>query len=373
MAHVKLRVSEDNFHDFKGKRIQQGEVCAGRETLGTILRSCVCIGLYCPDKRVGAISHVTGFSEDEGHSPKGALDLMLRGLRAYDVVPGECECFLVGGANSSRHVYQAAVDELSARGLRFEDLDTLGRFHRKLMFNPATGVVTLYKKADPPESQRMTKSDRSYKVFNDPRKRLVTGATLLFRNRHLLDLIRAAVLPEVLARSNRFHVWCAGCSIGMEAYSVAMVILDELARRGGRTDFRVLGSDISIEALDTAMKGVYPLSGQNYEENKRLIDRYARKLDDRRVRMGDELRRTVVFRQRDIRQGSRRHRFEFVVCDHVFQYFDEEVQREFLDSLVRALQPGGFLYLSTPSHVIQDMATEQHKLLRTARNLYRVP
>ncbi|MCP4641229.1 MAG: hypothetical protein GY851_12380 [bacterium] len=374
MSSIRFRVTDKDFHHFRGVRVQQGEVHVGPEIQGTILRSCLCIGFYSPARRIGAITHITGFGRGDGHHAPRALDMVRKGLSKRGMDFSDCECFVIGGATEARHVYEAVVSELKQRAIAFEELDTLGRSHRKLLLDPSTGELTLYKKAESEFGQGATGDvhpEHAYQCFNDPKKRVVTGASVLFRNRQLLKCLQEEVLPNVLGDGNRLHVWCAGCSTGMEVYSIAMVGLAWLEEQGKTADFRVLGSDISREALDFASAGEYPVTAQTAKGHGHLLERYTEQIERHVIRMGPELPRVVAFKSRDLRVGSRRHRFELVVCDHVFQYFQPDVQREFLTGLVGAVQHRGYLYLSTPTVAVRDSVAAKHPFTCIARNVYR--
>ena len=69
--------------------------------------------------------------------------------------------------------------------------------------------------------------------------------------------------------------------------------------------------------------------------------------------------------------GKGFHRFELVVCDHVLQYYPEEAQIEFLTRLVKAVQPDGYLYASTPTPSVRDAIARDFGFAPVARNLYR--
>lgn len=375
MSSIRLEVVSKEFHCFKATRVQQGEVTAGPEPQITLLRSCICVGFYDAEHRIGAISHITGFNEKGGHAPGGALREMRRALGQYGLGFEACECFVVGGSDAARQVYEAVLDELKKAGITYRELDVLGRFHRKLLFDPATGRLTLLKKSDMPTTYNVTtvlNADSTLGCFQNPKDRLLTGASLLFRNRAMLEWIRRDVLKTVFETGDRLHVWCAGCSIGMEVYSVAMVILDWLDTRYQPAKVMVLGTDISAEALASAKTGIYPIGKQGVRGYEALVARYTESIEGYRVRMGPELRKIVAFKQRDIRTEHRGHLFELVICDHVFQYFTEDVQREFVPSLVQAVRPGGFLYVSTPTHRVADMLTREYPLERVARHAYRL-
>jgi chemotaxis methyl-accepting protein methylase len=371
VGSLKFEIVAENTCRYRERRIQQGEVYAGPEPAGTLLRSCVCVGFYHPGKKIGALSHITGFREEEGHQPAGALRLMRQALAGYGLDPGDCECFMIGGSSRQRQVYENTVRELRRLKIPFEELDILGRSHRKLHLEPAAGRIMVYKKPDG-EGQNTFRADEAGQCFNDPKRRVVTGASTFFRNKHLLDILTREVLPSACPENNRrFHVWCAGCSIGVEVYSVAMVVLDWLEKKRRNADFLIVGSDISPDAVQTAITGEYPIGKFYRPPWDRLIPEYTEELSKHRVRMGPALRRAARFRQRDILEGSRKHRFEVIICDHVLQYFEEAMQWRFLDSMVRALQPEGFLFVSSPLRKVLNAIPARYNLTEHDRHFFR--
>jgi chemotaxis protein methyltransferase CheR len=373
MPYVKLQIVPENFHVHAATHIQQGEVSAGQEPQGTILKSCTCIGFYHPQSKVGAISHITGFSSEQGHSASGALQLLRKKMARLGVQLEECECFLVGGADLVRRVYDSATAALHEIGISYRELDVLGHYHRKLVFDPATGVVTLFKKHGNETLKEATKtfsSDLSYQCFHDQKRRLITGASLFFRNENLLGYITQTVAPVVTAKSSAFHIWCAGCSTGMETYSVGMVLLDWIEKNAKRLDLKILGTDISAEALTTASNGVYRISQRAFKEHNNLISRYTKELDANNSQIKPELRQIVTFKERDIREGSRHPLFDLVICDHVLQYFTVEIQLEFLKGLLSGVKPHGFLYVSSPSKEIETHMLESSEYEMLARHFY---
>ena len=146
MGSVRLKIVHRDFRKFKWTRIQQSEVSAGPEKQYTVLKSCVCVGFHHEARRLGAISHITGFSSEGGHSARGALRAIQRKLARFDVDLRKCECFVIGGTERARHVYDQVVAELRAREISYQELDVLGRVHRKIPYDPATGIVALYRK-----------------------------------------------------------------------------------------------------------------------------------------------------------------------------------------------------------------------------------
>jgi chemotaxis methyl-accepting protein methylase len=180
------------------------------------------------------------------------------------------------------------------------------------------------------------------------------------------------VIPSVVRSSDRCHIWCAGCSTGMEAYSVGMVALDCLCRSNrAQFELRLLGTDISDEALTQGRLGEYMVTARAKDAHDGLFERYCERIDVRTVRIRPELRSRVSFAQRDIREGSRRHLFELVVCDHVLQYFSPEVQLDFLRGLRTGVRPGGYLYVSSPSTGIDHTLLASGEYEKLARCFFR--
>jgi chemotaxis methyl-accepting protein methylase/chemotaxis receptor (MCP) glutamine deamidase CheD len=375
MRRVRLTITSENFRRHDAVRIQQGETWVGPEVQGTILKSCMCIGFYHAERRVGAISHITDFHQQGGHHVAGALEALEKGLRDHGLKFSDCSCFILGGATRARHVYDGVVAELTRRGIAFDELDVLDNFHRKFIFDPGTGELLLLKKSQEEavaDSRSMYSSDRSFQCFHDPKRRLITGASLFFRNEQLIGFLQNTILPGLLERGKRLHVWCAGCSNGMEVYSTAMLILEYLDRKGlTGVDFRILGSDISAEALEMARTGLYPLSERAQETYQDLFRKYMERPDTNQVLAGSRLRKHVVFVQRDIREGSRQHKFDLVICDHVMQYFSADIQTEMLAPLVRALLPGGFAYISSPSPIVREQIERTYNYRTLGRHLYK--
>ena len=104
---------------------------------------------------------------------------------------------------------------------------------------------------------------------------LTVHETYFFRDPDQLEFLRRAVLPELIAARRaepvaRLAAWCAGCSSGEEAYTLAMLMVEAL-RDAGEAELRgdgriviqprwrlsVLGTDIDRGVLRQAQAGRY--------------------------------------------------------------------------------------------------------------------
>src|SRR4029077_1751596 len=112
------------------------------------------------------------------------------------------------------------------------------------------------------EQARGVSSEAYYHMFSKPGEhaaewealveRLINHETSFFRHPPSFDALQRHILPELRdarPRGGKLNFWSAGCSTGQEAYSLAMVAMDDEALKG---DFTVWGGDISRYAIDVA-------------------------------------------------------------------------------------------------------------------------
>jgi chemotaxis protein methyltransferase CheR len=174
---------------------------------------------------------------------------------------------------------------------------------------------------------------------------VTTNKTDFFREpQHFEYLVNKALpaldrLPDT--RSWPAKVWCAGCSSGEEAWTLAMVLSEHGKRRPG-FDFSILATDISTRVLAQAREATYP---QAQVEPVPLALRKSYLLSSRDasrglVRVVPGLRQKVHFeRTYDVRTS-----FEAIFFRNVLIYFDRTTQEAVVNRLCRYLQPGGYLF-----------------------------
>ena len=65
-------------------------------------------------------------------------------------------------------------------------------------------------------------------------------------------------------------------------------------------DFRILGTDISSEALEVASKGEYLVNERAIQSHSQLFRKYTERIDTHNVRTCRRLKEVVYSKQRDI-------------------------------------------------------------------------
>lgn len=89
---------------------------------------------------------------------------------------------------------------------------------------------------------------------------LTIGETYFFRHQEQFDILRDFVLPDLIERNQRtrrLRIWSAGCAIGAEPYSLAIMLKRELGDRIAGWGVTILGTDINREFLARAREGKF--------------------------------------------------------------------------------------------------------------------
>jgi chemotaxis methyl-accepting protein methylase len=181
---------------------------------------------------------------------------------------------------------------------------------------------------------------------------LLNHETSFFRHPPSFEALKDHVLPQLVADGRRTpgsptRLWSAGCSTGQEAYSLAIALLDTLARQGRQVE--VTGSDISPCALERACRGRYrPFEVRSLPEDSRA--QYLRRIEDENgpvYQVCDDVRGLVRFRRFNLNDptsygvGGQ----DVIFCQNVLIYFAPEARKEIVGHLAEQLNPGGYLFL----------------------------
>jgi chemotaxis protein methyltransferase CheR len=176
---------------------------------------------------------------------------------------------------------------------------------------------------------------------------MTTNETLFFRDRTPFEHLRTQILPALMqARANerRLRFWCAACSTGQEAYSLAM-LLDQEATALRGWSLEILASDLSTRAVEAARDGGYSQFEVQRGLSTSLLLRYFHR-EGESWRINEHLRARIDFRDFNLlRDYAALGTFDVILCRNVLMYFDPETKRVVLPRLARSLGDGGFLFL----------------------------
>ncbi len=189
----------------------------------------------------------------------------------------------------------------------------------------------------------------------DERQRLIDAVTVqetyFFRNPPQMEALRRRVLPELLRRSagrdRPLTIWSAGCSTGEEPYTLAMLLLELSPMLGFRSETRIVGTDVSAEALDAARRGVY--MGRTVETAPSMLrDRWFEATSGGALAVRDEVRRLVDLRLHNLVTDPAPFEpgeVDLIVCRNVTIYFARDTTRNLVGRFHDVLAEGGYLLL----------------------------
>jgi chemotaxis protein methyltransferase CheR len=202
-------------------------------------------------------------------------------------------------------------------------------------------------------------------TLQDLLNRVTVQETSFFRDRNQFAALAEHVLPEL---APPVTIWSAACSNGQEPYSLAMA-LDE----AGCAAWRVVGTDVSTQALERARRGRYSareLGDLSPERRSRYFDPAGSSWEIRpalRARV-DFAHHNLVADPPPLQAGK----CQVVFCRNVLIYFRHEEVVAFLDRLARWLPPGGWLFLGYSESLWQ--VTDRFALVRLGEAfVYRRP
>jgi two-component system CheB/CheR fusion protein len=175
---------------------------------------------------------------------------------------------------------------------------------------------------------------------------LLINVTSFFRDKETWDELRARVVPELLKRGTDrpMRIWSASCASGEEAYSLAMLLADQVGVAELRSRVKIYATDIDPVALDTARAAIYrPQALEQLSADQR--EHYFEPGTDGGLAVRQELRRAVIFGRNDIVQDAPISRIDLLLCRNTLMYFTAETQAKVLERLHFALAPSGILML----------------------------
>jgi chemotaxis protein methyltransferase CheR len=201
---------------------------------------------------------------------------------------------------------------------------------------------------------------------------ITTKETSFFRDSWLFDALLNNVLPDLAVSSKqRIRIWSAGTSTGQEAYSLAILALEFLDSRLSaiaQSQFNILASDISAEAIDAAKIGLY----SKQEVERGLSDSRTRRFfqhqgDGWMIR--EALRPMVQFRVMNLLQPPTGvGPFDLVLCRNVLIYFDEPTRAQVCKAMHEMMRKGAWLALGSAEPVREYMERNQRFILYRLEN-----
>jgi chemotaxis protein methyltransferase CheR len=174
---------------------------------------------------------------------------------------------------------------------------------------------------------------------------MTTNETYFFRDPGQYEAIRTVLLPKLKqdrGDKKKLRFWSAASSTGQEAYTLAILLLEN-----GFQDWniQILGTDFSEKVVERARCGIY----QQIEVSRGLPAALLVKYFSRsglHWQLSEPVQKMVRFDTIDLRKSMRAlGPFDLVFCRNVMIYFDNDTKRKVLKEIHGTLFRGGWLLL----------------------------
>src|SRR6516164_4777415 len=160
---------------------------------------------------------------------------------------------------------------------------------------------------------------------------ILINVTSFFRDPEAWGYLTSQIVPHILSGSrpdSAIRVWSTGCASGEEAYSLAMVLAEQLGIEAFRRRVKIYASDVDEDALMQARHATYTAS-QVGDVPPELLSKYFERIDDRYL-FHKDVRRSIIFGRHDLVQDAPISRVNLLVCRNTLMYFTRETRAELL-------------------------------------------
>lgn len=209
-------------------------------------------------------------------------------------------------------------------------------------------------------------------IFHDLFLDFSINTTEFFRDHEVFNMIKNKILPY-LNSYNHIKIWCAGCSIGKEVYSLAIILKE--ANMLSKT--QIYATDINPYAIEEAKNGLYSITTldkdiANYRkaEGEKSFIKYF-DIDKSYIKVKEELKKNILFFQHSLLGDGTLNEFNLILCRNVFIYFNDSLQEKVLKNFYNSLDNNGFLVLGKSEGIQKNNGynyfykySEQNKIYR---------
>ncbi|MEO6602457.1 MAG: chemotaxis protein CheB, partial [Polyangiaceae bacterium] len=180
---------------------------------------------------------------------------------------------------------------------------------------------------------------------------LLIGVTNFFRDKEAFEALQEQLAMVLAAKpaDSSVRVWTTGCSTGEEAYSLAILLREQMDALKRTFKVQVFATDIDARAIDTARAGLYPASIATDVSPERLARFFS--AEDGGYRIHKNIRDLLIFSEHDVIKDPPFSKLDLVSCRNLLIYMGPELQRKLIPLFHYALNPSGLLLLGSSETV----------------------
>jgi two-component system CheB/CheR fusion protein len=183
---------------------------------------------------------------------------------------------------------------------------------------------------------------------------MLIGVTGFFRDPEAFMALKKHVLPKLFSgktEASVLRVWSVGCSTGEEAYSLAILLAEQLEMLRQSIRVQIFATDIDSQAIATARTGLYPASIAADIWPERLARYFSLESDGSLYRIRKDIRDMLVFSEQNVIKDPPFSKLDLISCRNMLIYMGPELQKKIIPLFHYALNPGGYLFLGSSETV----------------------
>lgn len=204
-------------------------------------------------------------------------------------------------------------------------------------------------------------------------KELPVRVTEMFRDPNFWYDLKYLIIPNL--NDSGLRIWCAGCSTGEEAWSLAYLLL---AQNGLGKGSSFWATDIHLPSIEVAKLGLlaenkFKIALENMEQIPlgHTLKSDSKVLHNGMVQLPTEVISKIKFQVQDIVDSEPHSKFDLIVCRNLLIYFKKEVQGAILNRFYNLLEPGGFLCLGTRESLIYSRVADGFEVISKENKIFR--
>jgi two-component system, chemotaxis family, CheB/CheR fusion protein len=186
-----------------------------------------------------------------------------------------------------------------------------------------------------------------------------------FRDKEAFDFIESTVIPDLLNKLNageELKIWVAGCATGEEAYSLAILIHEQLSGNFKDVVVKIFATDIDSIALAHAGRGLFTATVVKDINPERLKKYFTPEYDQYRIKY--EIRKLLIFAPHDLVKNPPYCNMQFISFRNLLIYMMPALQKKIYQMLLFGLRKDGYLFLGSsenPLHILQHLEVVNKK------------
>ena len=188
---------------------------------------------------------------------------------------------------------------------------------------------------------------------NEARRLMDVSISRFFRDGPLWRILEEEILPPLIAaHPGGMRVWSAGCALGQEVYSFAILWAMLTEKADAVPPLDLWATDVNPAYLERAIEGVYP-AGALARVPEEVRARFFRPVGKKSFRVADELREGIRWNVHDLtaEQPPARDFHIVFVRNNLLTYYRREIAEAALPAVAGSIAPGGCLVIGRKEHL----------------------